>query len=82
MFFGRRDVSSKYFSVPNWIFDRELDSVAIAIYIYLRFNEYRRYNAPLINIKKLSDELKVSEAVIEKRIRILLSRNMIDIEYG
>ena len=82
MFFGRRDVSSKYFSVPNWIFDRELDSVAIAIYIYLRFNEYRRYNAPLVNIKKLSDELKVSEAVIEKRIRVLLSRNMIDIEYG
>ena len=34
MLFGRRDVSGKYFAVPNWIFDRELDSVAVAIYIY------------------------------------------------
>ncbi len=81
-FFGRRDVSGKYFSVPNWVFDRKLDSVAISIYIFLRFNEYRRYNAPLVNLNKLSDALQVSEAVIEKRIKILLANSMIDIEHG
>lgn len=81
-YFGRRDSGRKCFTVPNWIFERKLDAVAIAAYIYLRFNEHRRWDAPLVDVKKLSDALQVSESVMEKRINILLAQSLIDIEHG
>ena len=81
-YFGRRDNGRKCFTVPNWIFERKLDAVAIAAYIYLRFNEHRRWDAPLVDVKKLSDALQVSESVMEKRIKVLLAQSLIDIEHG
>jgi tRNA(Leu) C34 or U34 (ribose-2'-O)-methylase TrmL len=35
-YFGRRNNSRKCFTVPNWIFERKLDAVAIAAYEALR----------------------------------------------
>ena len=75
-------MKKNYFAVTNLIFTYDLDAVAIAIYVFLIFNSFRRWNYPLVNCKKLSEELHASEKVISKRIRVLVSKKLIEVDEG
>lgn len=71
-----------YFAVPNRIYGYNLDATAIVIYCYLLFNQYGKWFPPLVNREKLVDVLKLSDAIIEKRIRLLVSRKLIEVDEG
>ena len=66
-----------YFAVPNRIYSCGLDTVAIVVYCYLLFNQYGKWFPPLVDREKLATELKLSDAVIAKRIRLLVARNLV-----
>ena len=79
---GGDGVKKTCFAIPNLIFTYELDAVAIAIYAYLVFNGFRKWNAPLVNCKILSGALHTSEDVVGKRIQMLRKKKLIEVDEG
>ena len=76
-FFYPTRTAKHYFAVPNLIYTSKLRAAAFAVYAYLRFNCHGKWNAPLVDCKKLSEVLNLKEATVKKHVKSLLNEKLI-----